>query len=223
MLDPAEATSDIRDRQRDMYKTLVRVVAGGIGESLDRLMDVSARLDDLDAEPDAGPMLVDADPNVMAAVGWFSELPELAVGVVQSAKRMTYPVTRAAGVAIDTTAYVAELTGVAPFVAGLTEPTRIALAEEIERLTNVGTAEYARGRVLAVYAFQESTDGIVGLLSKSEELGDLVREQTLGVTGSAVQEVRETGAAADGLTEGVFRRIFRRDDRPLPPLVVEEP
>ena len=74
-----------------------------------------------------------------------------------------------------------------------------------------------------MYAFQESTDGIVGLLSNSEELGDLVREQTLGVTGSAVQEVRETGAAADGLTEGVFRRIFRRDDRPLPPLVVEEP
>jgi len=166
---------------------------------------------------------VDADPNVMAAVGWLSELPELAVGVAQSAKRMTYPVTRVAGVAIDTTAHLAELTGVAPFVAGLTEPTRIALAEEMERLTNVGTAEYARGRVLAVYAFQESTDGIVGLLSNSEELGDLVREQTLGVTGSAVQEVRETGAAADGLTEGVFRRIFRRDDRPLPPLVVEEP
>lgn len=223
MTDANEMPQSVRERQKDMYKTLVRVVSGGIGESLDRLMDVSARLDDLAVEPDAGPMLVDADPNVMAAVGWLSELPELAVGVAESAKRMTYPVTRAAGVAIDTTAYVAELTGVAPFVAGITEPARTALAEEVERLTNVGTAEYARGRVLAVYAFQESTNGIVGLLSNSEELGELVREQTLGVTGSAVQEVRETGAAADGLTEGIFRKVFRRDDRPLPPLVVDNP
>lgn len=223
MTDANEMPESVRERQKDMYKTLVRVVSGGIGESLDRLMDVSARLDDLAVEPDAGPMLVDADPNVMAAVGWLSELPELAVGVAESAKRMTYPVTRAAGVAIDTTAYVAELTGVAPFVAGITEPARTALAEEVERLTNVGTAEYARGRVLAVYAFQESTNGIVGLLSNSEELGELVREQTLGVTGSAVQEVRETGAAADGLTEGIFRKVFRRDDRPLPPLVVDNP
>lgn len=223
MTDPAETPESARQRQADIYRTLVRVVAGGIGESLNRLMDVSGKLDDMDAEPDSGPMLVGADPAVMAAVGWLSELPEFAVGVAQSAQKMAYPFAKVAGVAVDTTAYVAELTGVAPLVAGITAPARAALAEEIDRLTKVGTAEYARGRVLAVYAFEESTDGIVGLLSNSEELGDLVREQTLGVTGSAVQEVRETGAAADGLTEGIFRKVFRRDNRPLPPLVVDNP
>ena len=167
-------------------------------------------------------MLVKADPNVMALVGWVSELPHLAAGATASAQRMAYPLLRTIGVAIDTTAYLADVTGVAGFVAGLTEPTRTAIAEERERLTNVGTAEYARGRVLAVYAFQQSTDGIVSLLSDSEELAELVRDQTIGITGSAVQEVRETGAAADGLTEGIFRRILRRSDRPLPPKVVEE-
>jgi hypothetical protein len=44
-----------------------------------------------------------------------------------------------------------------------------------------------------------------------------VREQTLGITGSAVREIRETGAAADLLTERFFRRILGRETRPLPP------
>jgi hypothetical protein len=159
----------------DLYTTLVRVVSGGIGEGIDRLLQVSAELDEASVEPDGDLKPFVADANVMAA------------------------------------------TGVASFVEGFTAPVREALAEERERLTAVGTAEYARGRVLAVHAFEQSVEGIVGLLSESEELGELVREQTLGVTGSAVQEIRETGAAADGLTEGIFRRIFRREDRPLPP------
>ncbi|MGI9584775.1 MAG: hypothetical protein ACR2N7_04225, partial [Acidimicrobiia bacterium] len=99
----------------------------------------------------------------------------------------------------------------------VTEPMRTAFAEESERLTAVGTAEYARGRVLATYAFEQSVGGIVGLLSESEELGELVREQTLGITGSAVQEIRETGAAADGLTENIFRKVLGRSSRQLPP------
>ncbi len=216
-------TAELEERSpEDAYKTVVRIVAGGIGEAIDRLMKVSQQLDALDHEPDSGPMLVKADPNVMAFVGWVSELPALASGAAESAQRMAYPFTRTLGVAIDTTAYLAEVTGVAPFIAGVTEPTRKAISEERERLTNVGTAEYARGRVLAVYAFQESTEGIVSLLSDSPELAELVRDQTIGITGSAVQEVRETGAAADGLTEGMFRRLLRRPDRPLPPKVGEE-
>jgi hypothetical protein len=90
-------------------------------------------------------------------------------------------------------------------------------ATEYERLVNVGTAEYARGRVLAVGAFTESIDGIIGYLGDSDEVGELVREQTMGVTGAAVLEIRETGAAADGLTEGIFRKIFRRDIQSVPP------
>ena len=167
-------------------------------------------------------MLVKADPNVMAAVGWMSELPSLVRSASVSSQRMLYPITRTAGVAVDTVAYVAEATGIAPFIAGVTEPARTALAQERDRLTNVGTGEYARGRVLAVYVFEQSVGGILDLVSESPELAELVREQTIGITGSAVQEVRETGASADALTERVVRRLLRRPARVLPPRVVEE-
>jgi hypothetical protein len=206
----------------DTWSMLVRLVSGAIGDGLDRLVEVSRDLDAMATEPDPGPMLVRADPNVMAAVGWLSELPSLLRSAGTSTQRMLYPFARTAGVVVDTAAYVAEATRVAPFVAGLTAPARSALAEERERLTKVGTAEYARGRVLAVYAFEQSVGGIVDLISDSPELAQLVREQTLGITGSAVQEVRETGASADALTERVVRRILRRPARALPPRVVEE-
>jgi hypothetical protein len=211
-----------QEPQPDLHKTLVRLIAGGIGEGLDRLMKVSGQLDSLDEEPDAGPMLVKTDPNVMAVIGWAAEFPEIMKAVGTSTQRMMYPFVRTVEVAVDTTAYIAEFTGVAPFVAGLTEPARTAFSQEKERLTKVGTAEYARGRVLAVYSFDQSVGGIVDLISDSPELAELVREQTIGVTGSAVQEVRETGAAADGLTEGMVRKLLRRKGRPLPPQVVEE-
>ena len=204
--------------RRDLYSTLVRVLSGGIGEGIDRLMAVSAELDTDDVESSGGMVgPVTADPTMMALIGWASELPDTIRGLGESTYRMAYPVFRVTGVAVDTAAYVAETTGIASFVAGVTEPFRSAVAEERQRLADIGTAEYLRGRKLATFAFEQSIDGIVGLLSESEELGELVREQTLGVTGSAVQEIRETSAAADGLTEGLFRRLMRRPDRAVPP------
>lgn len=207
---------DERPRE-DVHRAVVRIVAGGIGEGIDRMMRVSKELDDADVEPNGDLSPFHADPNMMAFVGWVAELPELVRGLTESTSRMAYPVVQASGVVWNTAAYMAESSGLAPFVAGATEPLRSAIAAERERLTAVGTAEYARGRVLAVQAFEESVGGIIGLVSESEELGELVREQTLGITGSAVQEIRETGAAADGLTEGIFRRLLRREDRRLPP------
>lgn len=222
MTDSGSVEPDSPEIQRDAYATVVRLVAGGIGEGIDRLLQASVALDEMDAEPDTGPMMVKANPDVMAAVGWVSELPQLASAAAESAQRFAYPITRTIGVAANTVAYVAEATGLAPFIAGLTEPTRTAIEEERQRLTKVGTAEYARGRVLAVYSFEESIAAIVDLVSDSPELAELVREQTIGITGSAVNEVRETGAAADSLTEGVIRRIFRRPVQEMPPQVVEE-
>ena len=203
----------------DPYKTLVRIIAGGIGEGIDRLLAVSASLDDVEIDSDSdahGPYTT--NPVVMAAVGFAYDLPEQVAGATAAAQRMLYPFTMIAKVAIDTGSVLAESTGVGPFLADVTLPTREALATEYERLVNVGTAEYARGRVLAVGAFTESIDGVIGYLGDSEEVGELVREQTLGVTGAAVLEIRETGAAADGLTEGIFRKIFRRDVPSLPPM-----
>ena len=202
----------------DLYKTLVRVVAGGIGEGLDRLAQVNETLEkaELEATPEtAGPYAT--NPVAMAVVGFAYELPEQIASVSASVSRSLSPLTAIARVAIGAGATVAEATGIAPFVAELTSPTRVALGQHFHRLTSIGSAEYARGRVLAVGTFTESVDGMVSYLSDSDEVKELVREQTLGVTGAAVQEIRETGAAADGLTEGIFRRVFRRDVQPLPP------
>lgn len=207
----------------DAHKTIVRLVAGGIGEGIDRLMALSRQLDEADDDPDSTEVVpIHADPTLMAVLGWVSELPRQARQLASSTSRVAYPVTRAAGVAWDTGAYVARTTGITGFVEGLTEPLLTAIADERERLTSVGTGEYARGRVLAVQVFEKTVDGVMGYLGSSEELGELVREQTLGITGSAVREMRETGAAADGLTEGIIRRLLGREVRATPPKPVPD-
>ncbi|MFV1999170.1 MAG: hypothetical protein ACC654_02270 [Acidimicrobiia bacterium] len=214
---PEQVTSSPTDGG-EVHKTIVRLVAGGVGEGVDRLMTLSASLDNVDDDdvtPVTGPY--STNPTIMAVLGWISELPEQISKASESLDQMSYPFARLSRVLYDTTAALAEATGVAPFVAEVTAPTRQAIADEIERLTAVGSAEYARGRVLATETFTGSVDGIIEYLGDSDEVGELIREQTLGFAGSAVQEVRETGAAADGLTEGIFRRIFGREIRSQPP------
>lgn len=215
-----EPTTEVEARPTldDRHRMVVRLIAGGIGEGIDRLMAVSRNLDDADIDPasaSTGP--IHADPMTMALVGWMSELPQQIRNASRSTKTTLRPFLRLSGVVFDTGRVVAERIGVTSLIDDLTEPTRTAIAEEIQRLTDVGTAEYARGRVLAVEAFEQSVDGILGLVSDSEALDELVREQTIGITGSAVREMRETGAAADLLTERFFRRMLGREPRTLPP------
>lgn len=212
------ARNEVADRSGDPYKTLIRLVAGGIGEGVGRLMRTSAALDatEIETTPEvAGPFVT--NPVTMAVVGFAYELPEQVAAASASASRQLAPFTTLARVVVDTGTVLAEATGVAPFIAELTLPARKALAEEFQRLGSVGSAEYSRGRILAVETFTSSVDGVIGYLGDSDEVGELIREQTLGVTGAAVQEIRETGAAADGLTEGILRRVFRRDLKSLPP------
>ncbi len=213
---------ELRPTLDERHRVVVRLIAGAIGEGLDRLMAIARSLDEADLEADAtssGP--IHADPTLMALVGLVSELPQQLRTVRDSSQRTLHPLLRLSGVAWDTGRYLADTVGLTSFVDGLTEPTRKAWAEERERLAAVGTGEYTRGRVLAAHTFERSLAGIIGLISESEELDELVREQTLGITGSAVREIRETGAAADLLTERLFRRILRRDFRALPPKPLE--
>jgi len=208
----------------DLYKSLVRLVAGGVGEGIDRFKSLAADLESADHDPESvGVVGVVADPVAMALVGWVSEWPERLRSAGSTARQLTYPVAQIAGIAYSTGAVVAEATGLSGFLSSLTEPARQALTQELDRLSKVGTAEYARGRVLSVQAFERSVGGVIGYLGESDELGELVREQTLGITGAAVQEIRETGAAADGLTEGIFRRLLGRESRSLPPVPTAEP
>jgi hypothetical protein len=202
----------------DLHKTLVRIISGGVGEGIDRLKALTAEFESADHDPASVEVVpIATNPAAMAVIGWISELPEQFEAARSTAQQLTYPMTQLFGVVYSTAAVVAEATGIVGIVSSLTEPTRQALAKELDRLSKVGAAEYTRGRVLSVQAFERSVDGIVGYLADSDELGELVREQTIGITGAAVQEIRETGAAADGLTEGILRRLLRRESRPLPP------
>lgn len=209
---------DVRTTVDERHRVVVRLIAGGIGQGIDRLMAVARDLDDADSDPASTlPEPIHADPTLMAIVGWMSELPQQIRSVRDSSTRTLYPLTRASGVMWDTGRYLADRVGVTSFLDELTEPARTAWAEERERLVAVGTGEYARGRVLAAQAFERSVDGILGVVGDSDELEELVRDQTIGITGSAVREMRETGAAADLLTERFFRRILGREPRSVPP------
>lgn len=202
----------------ERHRVVVRLIAGAVGEGIDRLIAVSRDLEEADADPDStSKEPIHADPTLMALVGLMSELPQQLRTVRDTSSRALSPLARVSGVVFDTGRYLADTAGITSFLDGLTEPARTAWAEERDRLTAVGTGEYARGRVLAAHAFERSIDGILALVSDSDELDELVRDQTIGITGSAVREIRETGAAADLLTERFFRRILGRESRSLPP------
>lgn len=223
MTDSTDALPPFAEADPELHKTLVRIISGGVGEAIDRLKVLATELETADTDPDSADAVpLTTNHAAMIIVGYLSEWPEQMAAIRETALPVTYPIGQLLGVTYRTVAAVAEVTGIASIVASVTEPTRVALAEELERLANVGTAEYARGRVLSAHAFERSIDGIVGYLGDSEEVGELVREQTLGITGAAVQEIRETGAAADGLTEGIFRKMLGRERRPLPPAPIVE-
>jgi hypothetical protein len=201
----------------EIHRTIVRIATGGIGEILDRVRALAAELEMADTDPESvSAVPLSTNHTAMVLVGWVTEWPEQ-FDTARSKLQETQ-LSRLVGVMYNTGAAIAEATGIAGFVSSVTEPGRVALAEEIDRLAKVGTAEYARGRVLAVQAFEQSFDGVVAYMGDSEEVSELVRQQTLGITGTAVQEMRETGAAADGLTEGVFRKLLRRSVRTVPPM-----
>ena len=220
MPDPSTAENTLPPPQptdAEIHRTIVRIATGGIGEVLDRVRALAVELESADTDPDSVKAVpLTTNRTAMVLVGWVSEWPEQFKTVASNVEQS--PLARLVGVAYNTGAAVAEATGVASFVSSVTEPSRVALADEIDRLAKVGTAEYARGRVLAVQAFEESFDAIVTYMGDSDEVTEIVRQQTIGITGSAVQEIRETGAAADGLTEGVIRKLFGRTIRPLPPM-----
>lgn len=205
----------------EIHRTIVRIATGGVGELADRVRALAAELESAETDPDSIQAIpLATNRTAMVLVGWVSEWPEQFNSMSTNLRES--PLARMFGVVYNTGAAVAEATGVASFVSSVTQPSRVALAEEIDRLAKVGTAEYARGRVLAVQAFEQSFDGVVGYMGESEEVSELVRQQTIGITGSAVQEIRETGAAADGLTEGLLNRLRGRTPRTVPPMPAVE-
>ena len=101
------------------------------GEGVDRLLNVADRLEESEDDGDSlGPISV--DPNLMALVGFASELPDIGRNAGRTVGRMAYPMVRAVGVTADTVGYLLEITDIKAFWADLSEPARSAIADELE-------------------------------------------------------------------------------------------
>ena len=55
-------------------------------------------------------------------------------------------------------------------------------------------------------------------MAQNEEVKELVQEQSLGLAGEAVEQVRERTFTADTLVERIARAITRRGQRLEPPV-----
>jgi hypothetical protein len=84
----------------------------------------------------------------------------------------------------------------------------------VERWIDAGRAAEQRSRALARQAAfdgtDEAMDEVIGILAEKPEVRDLVTQQTVGMAGELVGEVRERGAAADTFWERRLRRLLRR-------------
>lgn len=195
------------------YAAVVRLTAGAVRVGLVRLREIDTAMPQPSAET-ATQRPVGADWETVGAlvVGFAADLPdrvERGVDTIgKTAERfrpLTAPVT-----------FLARISG----VVGLSQRAGAAvgnrLQTEIERLVELGRNQAQRGERLVEVAFSDSVDGIIEHIADSESLDELVHDQTMGITTGAVREVRETGAAADNLTETIFRRIVRRPVREAP-------
>jgi hypothetical protein len=82
--------------------------------------------------------------------------------------------------------------------------------DPLGRWERVGRDEVRKGETLAHIAVDHVRSAIFDELARSSQLKDLVREQSQGLTHSAIEEVRSVGAQADDRAEHLVRRLFRR-------------
>jgi hypothetical protein len=197
------------------YTSIVRLGAGLVGTILDRAEHAESSLPEEPApdEPTAEPV---ADGDLLGSVifGFAADFPDR-IGRVSAA------VTENTGPVRSMVSWGWRVTAASPIgwvIAKPVDAVRVRVDAETGRLAAIGRSEYAQGRVLFENVVDHAIDGVLDNASESEALNELIREQALGMGGAAIQEVRETGAAADSLTDAIVRRLLRRPPRPLPPM-----
>ena len=195
------------------YESVIRLIAGAAGTGLDQLRQIEQSLDQAgDTPADRSELTFRWQTFEALLVGFAADLPDRidrgaqgAAAVASKVRALTAPVW-----------WLSSAVGLTSLAERSTAATRASITAELEELVALGSTEIARGRKLVEAVFDESMDSIIDHVADSQSLDDLVREQTTGITAGAVREVRETGAAADGLTENVVRKLFRRPLREAP-------
>lgn len=217
VIEPADAgTAASAPYWAGAYSSIVRLGAGLVGTVLDRAQDAGSSLPE-DPAPDAETIEPVSDGDVLGSVvfGFAADLPNR-IG------RVTSSVTENSGPVRSLAAWSWRITAASPIgwiIAKPVDAVRDRVDAETERLAAIGRREYAQGRVLFENVVDNAVDGVLDNVSESQALNDLIREQTLGIGGAAIREVRETGAAADSLTDSIVRKLLRKEPRLLPPKV----
>ena len=197
----------------DPYRSLLRLAGGALSIAAERVRELEERVggEDGDEPGDGGAdrFRPDMESLVALAMGLASEAPARVAAAVEGTGRIATPFLRIGRPLFD----VVSDTAVGRVAGSFSTMT----LEEAGRLAALGRAEIRRGRRLVGEVYDTSVDAVLEHLAASETLDDLVADQALGVTRGAVQEVRETSAAADWLTESIFRRVVGRSRRPIPP------
>jgi len=198
-----------------VYSSMVRLGAGLVGTVLDRAQ--SADVDTPEEAPPSEPthdIAVDGDPIGSVVVGFAADLPD-------RFGRVTSAVSEGTGPVRSVVSWGWRVTAASPIgwvIAGPVDAVRDRMDVETERLAAIGRSEYAEGRVLFEKVVDNAIDGVLDNVSESDALLELIRDAALGMGDAAIEEVRETGAAADQLTDSIVRKLLRRDPRDLPPM-----
>ena len=96
---------------------------------------------------------------------------------------------------------------------------------EVDRWVQTGRTELGHSRQLVKIATTETVDASLGYLSQSEDVMELIQEQSTGLAAEVIEEMRERTVSGDNLLESIVRSFFRRKPReqlPPPPLEVRE-
>lgn len=210
---PGEAGDGPPDEDWSAYDAVVRLTAGAVGLGLARLKEIDTAIPSPDSDAVARqPIAAGWETIAAVVVGFAADLPDRAERGIETIERsaerfrpLTAPVVA-----------VVRISGVAALTERGTAAVGSRVRAEIERLVELGRDQTHRGERLVEAVFGNSMDGVIDHIADSESLDELVHDQTMGITSGAVREVRETGAAADGLTETIFRRIVRRPERAAP-------
>lgn len=213
----ATSPADLADQWGAAYATAVRFAAGVAGVLADRARQITSEVAATQESAETQPAESDleAQPPVPGTIlfGFAADLPA-------RFGRVTTTVAESTGLVREITGYGWRLVAASPIGWLVSKPidaVKERVDAESERLYGIGREEVAQGKTLVGTAMDTTIDVVLDNVSESEALNELIRDKAAGVTDLAIQEVRETGAAADNLTDTAIRRLLRRPPRPLPP------
>ena len=195
------------------YSSLIRFGAGFVGTAIDSAREARSSPAPAPDEPTGDESGDDAYQQGSVVFGFAADLPN-------RIERVTTSIGDSTGVVKNTVSFGWRVLAASPIGWAISKPVDVVrerVDAETERLAAIGRQEFAEGRVMFDAVVDNTIDGVLDNVADSEALNELIREQALGITDAAVQEVRETGAAADNLTDSIVRRLLRREPRHLPP------